>query len=370
MAVVLAGGPGEQKAACERIGEKLFAFGVLPATTVWLSKSIVAESQKQLEEASRRVNVLRGMTGQVFTAVQCKPSTTVLQVKHDIFVKTGVPIAEQQLLGFGSSHVLEDEVKIGAVPMVTDCGGLQIIVDAPKQTHKPWESISEDVSSDEESLSLAEHDDFTSIGSGDGKASSMAMRRRNLAAGALPRPGGRAAHERLRFGAPGAAQAATPVFAAARGAGGGNGGSCGGTRGAKVGSGKGRGRGNTEVGGSSTKLQRHFILCRELQELDFDVLGRAKPRTKVIWQQTGVSLRLHGPGSGQQEDEEELVLSLSAKQCDCNRQSFAEAVRLAEELIRSLNEQYCRFCVQRWRAVPDLGLRTQHGYRKGSHKIR
>merc|ERR1711933_643832 len=123
------------------------------------------------------------------------------------------------------------------------------------------------------------------------------------------------------------------------------------------------------MGGSGTcrgemnrKLQHHFILNRELQERDFNVLARVKPRTKVIWQMTNVSLRLHGPGSGQQEDEKHLVLSVSAKRGEFDACAFNLAVQHVEDLIKSLNEQYCRFCTNKNRRVPELGLRCEGGY--------
>jgi hypothetical protein len=364
MAVVLGSGSGEQKAACERIGRQLLAFGVPLATTDLLSKSIVAESQKQPQEQPFTVNVFRGMTGRVFCAVQCKPQTTIFKVKQDIFVKTGIPIDTQQLLGFGTSHVLEDEILISAVPKLTDCGGLQIIVGCEQgcdqEVHEPWEPSSEDESSDELSLSLAKHGDFDSMGSGRDKASPMGSR--GLAGRPVARPSGRPADERSRSGsiaAPG------PLLSAVA-----RGGGCAwprGTGGTNTGRCKGRGRGSSEAGGSTAKLQKHFLLDNALQDVDFHVLHRAKCRTKNIWQQTGVSLRLHGPGSGQQEDEDHLVLSLSAKNT-CDRRVFDEAVRQAQDLIISLNEQYCAFCGKRCRPVPDLELRTERGYRKGSHK--
>ncbi|CAK0909699.1 unnamed protein product [Prorocentrum cordatum] len=251
----------------------------------------------------REVQLWRGITGQIFTTIRCKPSTTVLQAKEAVEALTGVPLKQQRLLSFGSRDVLTDDALV-CTECISSCGGLQIMIDDPRPI--AWE----DSSSEEDPLSSSE----------DQKSDA-------------------AAEDRQGSGGPSAREAEGGPEAGAGGAGA--------ARAARRG---------------PAKLQHHLVLPRELQMPGFDVLRR----------DTGVSLRLHGPGirgAGRHEEEPaarrieeqetELILSLSSK-----------AVARAEELVRGrggLLDQLRRFCEQRRLPAPgDLELWSLPGYRPGA----
>mmetsp|Transcript_19665 Transcript_19665/g.52952 ORF Transcript_19665/g.52952 Transcript_19665/m.52952 type:complete len:451 (-) Transcript_19665:179-1531(-) len=404
--------PFAEDDAHDDISSRLLAFGAPSgAISQVVERAIFArgrelEKPAEDEEPSRSLNVWRGMTGQVLVAVDCKPKTTALQVKHEIYLKTGIPIEQQQLFGFGSSILIEDDALVDSVPELEGCGGLQIIVDSPDECSvtaraglsASWIDCEEEAQLYEKEVSSNGTELLDSTcnsgsqgfgkephrrhnGSGGGnekhfpRAGGIAVR-----AGQAERNGGdRSSHTRgLGQGGVQDVVAVGPKEASAgtaavkhgdtrrggrklcTGPKGGSGGSCG-----------SHGHWEAYVGPGGSKMQCHFTLHRKLQDVEFDVLSRTKHRTKNIWLATGVSLRLHGPGSGQQEHEQELMLSLSAKRSDCDQAMFCEAVNLAKDLIRNLNEQYRRFCVKTRREVPEsLAIRWEQGYRKGSQKVR
>lgn len=282
------------------------------------------------EEDVQEVHVWRGMTGCRLTTTRCKPSTTVLQVKQEILAKTGFPIEQQRLCGFGGGDVLGDEALVCSVEGLAGCGGLQIIIDQPQDKPKVWEESTDEESVDEECLEAEKLKSASSLPGG--------RRRGRRPQAAVVAGGSRQA----------GARPPSPRCAGGR---------------------AGRRRTPPKDG---AKQQHHFVLAAELQDCAFDVLQRAKARTKAIWQETGVCVRLHGPGiqgAGHREDEHALMLSLSAKGGDTRPDKFREAVQLSEDLIRSLYEQYRSFCVKRRLPPPTLvEPERQRGYRRGSHK--
>lgn len=299
------------------IANQFISYGIPKVTSYQLPRAIKAVAKECPAETAHTLVVWRGLTGQVLVEVQYKSQMTALQVKREIFAMTGIPVVQQQLFGFGGNRILRDDVLINTVSGLDDCDGIQIIVDAPPR--HAWADICEqEVSVDDPEVGVdAPNVEFTPT------EKSLHVARQK------PKSHGHISTNNKPD--------------------------------------KGSGTGRSEMKG---KLQHHFILNRELQERDFNVLGRVKPRTKVIWQMTNVSLRLHGPGSGQQEEEAHLMLSVSAKRGDCDVCAFNQAIQHVKDLITSLNEQYRRFCTNKSRHVPELGLRCEAGYRRGSHKVR
>lgn len=280
----------------------------------------------------QEVQVWLGITGKLFTTIRCKSSTTVLQAKEAVVALKGVPLEQQRLLSFGSKHVLTDEALVLCTECISACEGLQIMIDEPRDEPRP-RSTWEDSSSEGDSSSSSEEQkpDAAAVDHGgpDGPSAQYAEE-------GGPETGAGVAGAARAGGRPSAAPS----------------------------------------GGGPAKLQHHLVLARELQTPKFDVLRRVKPHAKRIWQDTGVSLRLHGPGirgAGRNEEETELILSLSSKgRGGATGARFREAVAEAEKLVRGrggLHEQLHRFCDQRRLPAPDgLALESVPGYRPGSRR--
>mmetsp|Transcript_55450 Transcript_55450/g.159454 ORF Transcript_55450/g.159454 Transcript_55450/m.159454 type:complete len:449 (-) Transcript_55450:136-1482(-) len=98
------------------------------------------------------------------------------------------------------------------------------------------------------------------------------------------------------------------------------------------------------------------------------ILGSHGKHMKEIAQATGAKLRLRGQGSGFLEGDErlestdELMLCLSAQDWE----SYQEAVRLVNELLNGIYEQYCAFCGEIGGVAPHLEISMHEGPRPGS----
>ncbi|CAE7267948.1 khdc4 [Symbiodinium natans] len=119
------------------------------------------------------------------------------------------------------------------------------------------------------------------------------------------------------------------------------------------------------------KLQCQFFIGIE-QDAEFNVrqriFGERGHHMKVIAKQTGAKLRLRGRGSGFKEGPERRVSSDPLMLCVSSTEDAGhqEAVRLVEELLTDVHNQYREFCHSTGRRAPNLEVVVNHGPRPGS----
>merc|ERR1719375_787505 len=88
------------------------------------------------------------------------------------------------------------------------------------------------------------------------------------------------------------------------------------------------------------------------------LIGSKGSNMKKIVQQTDAKLRLRGQGSGyfegsgQKESSEPLQLCISCM----NPEGYKTAVRLTEELLRKVHDEYRQFCRENGLPIPDLQI--------------
>jgi len=124
----------------------------------------------------------------------------------------------------------------------------------------------------------------------------------------------------------------------------------------------GGGQDSRGPGGKGTRK----YTCRFLIGIDNDkefqvarrLIGSKGSNMKKIVQQTDAKLRLRGQGSGyfegsgQKESSEPLQLCISCT----NVEGYKTAVRLTEELLRKVHDEYRGFCRDNNMAIPDLQI--------------
>ncbi|CAE7271534.1 unnamed protein product [Symbiodinium sp. CCMP2592] len=119
------------------------------------------------------------------------------------------------------------------------------------------------------------------------------------------------------------------------------------------------------------KLQCQFLIGIE-QDSEFNVrqriFGERGHHMKIIAKRTGAKLRLRGLGSGFKEGPERVVSSDPLMLCvsSTDDQGHQEAVRLVEELLTGVHNQYRDFCSSTGRRIPALKVEVNHGPRPGS----
>lgn len=120
------------------------------------------------------------------------------------------------------------------------------------------------------------------------------------------------------------------------------------------------------VGDSGKGAKGRKFTCRFLIGIENDkefqvarrLIGSKGSNMKKIVQQTEAKLRLRGVGSGyfegssQKESSEPLQLCISC----CRIEGYKTAVRLAEELLKRVYEEYRQFCRENSLPIPDLQI--------------
>merc|ERR1740130_761470 len=118
-------------------------------------------------------------------------------------------------------------------------------------------------------------------------------------------------------------------------------------------------------GGTATKGARKYT-CRFLIGIENDkefqvarrLIGSKGSNMKKIVQQTDAKLRLRGvgsgyfEGSGQKESSEPLQLCISCT----NAEGYKTAVRLTEDLLKKVHDEYRQFCRDNMLPMPDLQI--------------
>lgn len=118
-------------------------------------------------------------------------------------------------------------------------------------------------------------------------------------------------------------------------------------------------------GGTATKGARKYT-CRFLIGIENDkefqvarrLIGSKGSNMKKIVQQTDAKLRLRGvgsgyfEGSGQKESSEPLQLCISCT----NSEGYKTAVRLTQDLLSKVHDEYRQYCHDNGRPIPDLQI--------------